>query len=187
MPYGKSVTCALFAVAALLVPTLPVSAAEFDINASVARVLELTNMERQRAGVPPLTLSSELSSAAQGYSQVLAESGCFAHTCGPVPRFTDRIDLAGYTGFTAVAENIAAGFATPESVVDGWMGSEGHRANLLSPKYSEIGIGVATGAGPYGTFWTQDFGSRHFAPPSPAPEPAAAAPDPAPDDAPDGD
>jgi uncharacterized protein YkwD len=187
MPYGKSVTCALFAAAALLVPTLPVSAAEFDINASVARVLELTNLERQNAGVPPLTLSSELTAAAQGYSQVLAESGCFAHTCGPVPRFTDRIGLAGYTGFAAVAENIAAGFPTPESVVDGWMGSEGHRANLLSPKYSEIGIGVATGAGPYGTFWTQDFGSRRFAPPPPASEPAAAPPDPASDDVPEGD
>jgi uncharacterized protein YkwD len=187
MPYGKSVACALFAAAAVLVPTLPVSAAEYDINASVARVLELTNVERQKAGVPPLTLSSELTAAAQGYSQVLAESGCFAHTCGAVPKFTDRIDLAGYAGFTAIAENIGAGFPTPESVMAGWMGSEGHRANLLSPKYTEIGIGVATGAGPYGFFWTQDFGSRRFAPPPPAPEPAAAAPDPAPDDAPEGD
>jgi uncharacterized protein YkwD len=187
MPYGMSVVCALFAAAGLLVSTLPVSAAEYDINVAVARVLELTNMERQKAGVPPLTLSRELTSAAQGYSQVLAESGCFAHTCGPVPRFTHRIDLAGYTGFMAVAENIGAGYTTPESVMDGWMGSEGHRANLLSPKYTEVGIGVATGGGPYGIFWTQDFGSRLVAPPPPAPEPAAAPPDPAPDDVPEGD
>ncbi len=53
------------------------------------------------------------------------------------------------------------------------MNSAGHRANLLSPSYSEIGIGVATGGGQYGIFWTQDFGNRHFAAPPRAPEPAA--------------
>lgn len=169
----KSITPVLLAAAALLIPTLPVSAAEYDVKASVSRVLELTNMERQRAGVAPLTLSSELTAAAQSYSQVLAETGCFAHTCGPVPNFTDRIGQAGYVDLTAAAENIGAGYPTPESVVDGWMNSAGHRANLLSPSYSEIGIGVATGGGQYGIFWTQDFGNRHFAAPPRAPEPAA--------------
>jgi len=71
----KSITPALLAAAALLIPTLPVSAAEYDVKASVSRVLELTNMERQRAGVPPLTLSNELTVAAQSLSPVLAETG----------------------------------------------------------------------------------------------------------------
>jgi len=163
------IASALLAAGALLVPALPVSAAEFDINASASRVLELTNMERAKAGVPPLKLSGELTAAAQDYSNVLVQTGCFAHTCGAVENFADRIGLAGYSGMTAAAENIAEGYPTPEAVVDGWMNSAGHRDNLLSPTYTEIGIGVAAG-GPYGIAWTQDFGSRHFA------SPAAAAP-----------
>ena len=145
-----------------IIGTLPsgAAAAEYDMNASIVRVLELTNMERQRAGLAPLTLSSELTAAAQNYSQVLAETGCFRHDCGTVPNFTDRISLAGYTNMSAAGENIAAGYPTPESVVEGWMNSAGHRANLLSPNYVEIGIGVASGSNTYGIFWTQDFGSR---------------------------
>ena len=63
------------------------------------------------------------------------------------------------------------------------MNSAGHRANLLSPNYTEIGIGVATGGGQFGIFWTQDFGARRFA----APPPAAPEPEIAPEDAPDGE
>ncbi len=148
-----------------------VAAAGPETDAAVARVLELTNVERERVGVPPLALSTELTSAAQSYSVVLATSGCFAHTCGPVPDMAERVGEAGYQGWTAIAENIAAGYPTPEAVVAGWMSSPGHRANLLSPNYAEIGIGLATGGGRYGTFWTQDFGTRRFIPTPPAPAP----------------
>jgi uncharacterized protein YkwD len=138
-----------------------VASAETDNSSLVARVLELTNFERQKVGAPPLAVSNELSSAAQAYSVVLATSGCFAHTCGPVPDMAERLAQAGYQGWTALAENIAAGYPTPEAVIDGWMSSPGHRANLLSANYSEIGIGIAASGGGYGTFWTQDFGARH--------------------------
>jgi uncharacterized protein YkwD len=153
----------LVAASAVLVGSLPASAADVD-DASVMRVLELTNIERTKVGLPPLTVSIELTAAAQSYSVVLAESGCFAHTCGRVPDFVDRLDQAGYTDLMTAGENIAAGYRTPEAVVEGWMNSAGHRANMLSPKYSEIGIGVATGGGRYGIFWTQDFGTRRFSP-----------------------
>lgn len=125
-----------------------------------ARVLDLTNGERQQAGLETLVLSSELTDAAQKYSQVLATSGCFEHTCGLVPNFVDRVGQSGYAGWTALAENIAAGYPTPETVVAGWMSSPGHRANILSPKYTEMGIGVVSGTGYLGTYWTQEFGSR---------------------------
>jgi uncharacterized protein YkwD len=159
-----------FVLLLLLVrPPLAASAAP-DMNASLTRVLELTNIERSKVGAPPLKLSTELNSAAQAYSQVLASSDCFAHTCGPVPEMADRMGQAGYQNWTALGENIAAGYSTPEAVVAGWMGSPGHRDNLLSPSFSEIGLGLALGGG-YGTFWTQDFGTRPTVAAAPAPEP----------------
>ena len=136
------------------------AAAPLDDGGYVARVLDLTNAERQKAGLPPLSLNPQLGTAAQNYSQVLASTGCFEHTCGPVPDFAERDAQAGYSGWTAVGENIAAGYQTPESVVSGWMDSPGHRANILSPKYTEIGIGLVSGGGKFGTYWTQEFGAR---------------------------
>src|SRR5690242_11532934 len=82
------------------------AAGTMDPPAFAARVLELTNAERQKFGLQPLTLSPQLDAAAQGYSQVLATSGCFDHTCGPVPSFSDRLGQAGYGGWSAVGENI---------------------------------------------------------------------------------
>src|SRR5262245_831653 len=120
----------------LLVSAAPgLASAQVDRDAGIVRVLELTNVERKKVGAAPLALSPELNGAAQSYSDVLASTGCFAHTCGPVPDVADRIDQSGYAGWVAIAENIAVGYPTPEAVVAGWMGSEGHRENMLSPLY----------------------------------------------------
>jgi uncharacterized protein YkwD len=131
-----------------------------DQSAFTARVLELTNAERANAGLAPLSISGELQDAAAGYSQVLASTGCFAHTCGPMPDLAERDNQSGYSGWTALGENIAAGYPTPEAVVAGWMASPGHRANILSPNFTEIGIGVTSGTGTYGVYWAEEFGSR---------------------------
>src|SRR5579871_4126821 len=126
----------------------------------VSRVLDLTNAERTKVGAPPLTLSLELTVSAQSYSEVLASGDCFEHTCGPMPDFADRDTAAGYLGWTAIGENLAGGFSTPESVVAGWMASPGHRANILSVSFSEMGVGVASGSSRFGMCWTEEFGSR---------------------------
>ena len=149
-----------------------VLAAPQDQPVVVSRVLDLTNIERQKAGLGPLALSTQLNDAAQGYSQVLASGACFEHTCGPVPRFENRVGQAGYNGWNALGENIAAGYPTPEAVVAGWMSSPGHRANMLSPNFTEMGIGLVSG-GKYGAYWTQEFGRRpgvpvDVVPPAPA-------------------
>jgi len=151
--------CCLVAVVAIL--PVNVAAAAPDEQASfTAKVLDLTNAERKSAGLAPLSLSRELADAAQNYSQVLASSDCFAHTCGPVPDFADRDDQAGYNDWKLIGENIAAGYPSPDEVVAQWMASPGHRANILSPNFTEIGIGVANGRGRFGTYWTQEFGAR---------------------------
>jgi uncharacterized protein YkwD len=142
-----------------LVPAAPAAAGQPEPG-YVGRVLELTNAARLEAGLPPLAISDELENAAQSYSQVLASSGCFGHTCGAVPNFIDRDALSGYTGWVALGENVAAGYATPESVVAGWLASPAHRANILSPDFSEIGIGMATPQTRSGPYWAEEFGSR---------------------------
>ena len=125
---------------------------------SPGRVLDLTNAERTRAGLQPLTSNPQLQEVAQSYSEVLASSGCFAHTCGTVHDLADRDREAGYSGWTSLGENIASGYPTPEAVVAGWMASPVHRANVLSPDYTELGIGL-TSIG--STYWTQEFGARN--------------------------
>ena len=174
------VTC--LAVSLLLPQSvLTAAAAQPDMSAFTARVLELTNAERQKAGLAPLSPNAQLTNAAQTYSQVLATSGCFQHTCGPVPNFAERDGQAGYMDWTSIGENIAAGYPTPEAVVAGWMASPGHRANILSPNFTEIGVGLVSSGGKYGTYWAQEFGSRpgavlNFAPLPIAPDPATVPP-----------
>src|SRR5215471_14058568 len=129
------------------------SAAPADQAANVGRVLDLTNAERSNAGLAPLVLSLKLQAAAQAYSQVLASGACFAHTCGPMPSFADRDAAAGYGDWTAIGENLAGGYSTPEAVMAGWMGSPGHRENILSTSFTEVGIGVTTGGGQYRVYW----------------------------------
>src|SRR5438270_12125154 len=85
------------------------AAAPQDDAGFTARVLDLTNAERQKAGLPPLALNSQLGNAAHTYSQVLAGTGCFAHTCGPVADFAERDAQAGYTGRSPMRGRVAAG------------------------------------------------------------------------------
>lgn len=126
----------------------------------VGRVVELTNAERAKAGLAPLAEHAALSSAAQTYSEVLASSDCFAHTCGPVPNLVARGEQAGYIGWLFLGENIAGGQRSPEQVVAEWMASPDHRENILNPAFTEIGVGLATGTGRYGVYWAQAFGTR---------------------------
>ena len=140
-----------------LLPGSTAVAVEPDSSGFAARVLDLTNAERSRVGLQPLTSNPQLQEAAQSYSEVLASSGCFAHACGTVPDLADRDQHWGYSGWTSLGENIATGYTTPESVVAGWMASPTHRANVLSPDYTEIGVGLTSVDRMY---WTQEFGAR---------------------------
>ncbi|MBV9168977.1 MAG: CAP domain-containing protein [Chloroflexi bacterium] len=148
-------------VAAALVFAVPTSAAAAPDRAVYeASVIALINQQRATAGVAALSEAQELDTAAERYASVLASGTCFEHTCGPVPQLSDRVDQAGYSGWQAVGENIAAGFQTPEAVVAGWMASPGHRANILSTDYSEVGAGFTSSGGKFGMYWAAEFGTR---------------------------
>lgn len=128
----------------------------------INQVLQLTNNERSRAGLQPLRLNAALSRAAQRHSESMAYHDFFDHK-GPDGNPFSRIQEAGYQ-YSAAAENIAAGQATPADVMRSWMNSAGHRANILNPGYINIGIGYEflatdTGRVNYRYYWTQTFGA----------------------------
>ncbi|MFF6781092.1 CAP domain-containing protein [Streptomyces sp. NPDC012510] len=119
-----------------------------------ARVLALVNAERQKAGCAPVTENAKLTKAAQNHSQDMADHQNMSHTGSDGSDMSDRLARVGYR-FRSAGENVAAGYGTPESVMDGWMNSPGHRANILNCGFKEIGIGLAQP----GNYWTQNFGT----------------------------
>ncbi|MEV0642745.1 CAP domain-containing protein [Streptomyces sp. NPDC050619] len=120
-------------------------------------VVDLTNRERARAGLRPLATDPPLSAAAQAYSADMAARAFYSHTSPEGTQPWDRAAAAGSTR-RSIGENIACGQRSPAEVVDGWMNSPGHRANILKPDFTHIGVGFA-GGGPAGTYWTQLFGA----------------------------
>ncbi|GLY19351.1 CAP domain-containing protein [Kineosporia rhizophila] len=118
------------------------------------QVLKLTNEERKSAGCNTmLKLNSKLNAAAQGHSDDMATQKYFDHTGKDGRSPFDRMSDAGYK-FGAAAENIAQGYGSASAVVEGWMNSSGHKANILNCTYTEMGLGYASN----GNYWTQVFG-----------------------------
>lgn len=111
----------------------------------------LVNRERTQRGLPPLRLNDQLSAASLEHSRDMVQVGYFEHTSADGRSVGDRLRAIGYSrGFSASAgENIAYGVgakSTPASIVKAWMNSPGHRADILRPAFTEIGIGIALGA-----------------------------------------
>ncbi|HUN78959.1 MAG TPA: CAP domain-containing protein [Solirubrobacteraceae bacterium] len=135
-------------------------------------VLCLIDRERAAAGESPLRPDAKLQRAAQGHSEEMVAQDYFAHVAPDGSTPTDRMRAAGYipnsrVGYE-VGENIAWGtlwLATPQAIVNAWMASPGHRANILDAGYRDTGIGVAPHAptslaeGQAGAIYTQDFGT----------------------------
>jgi uncharacterized protein YkwD len=129
----------------------------FQITQVEGQILELTNRERQRVGLPPLWPNPRLFAAARAHSVNMARHRRMDHTLDGVSPFR-RIADAGYP-IGIAGENVAVGYNTLVDLMDAWMKSAGHRQNILSPDYAEIGIGWA--AGPSGEFYyTQEFGRQ---------------------------
>jgi uncharacterized protein YkwD len=121
------------------------------------QVTVLVNRERATAGCDPVRTDERLRSAARGHSQDMATNDYFSHTAPDGDTFVDRAAAAGYPRDQAGGENIAMGYGTPADVMDGWMDSEGHRANILNCDFKAIGVGLARDSD--GTpYWTQVFG-----------------------------
>ncbi|MGF1339409.1 CAP domain-containing protein [Streptomyces flavovirens] len=119
-----------------------------------AAVLSLVNQERAKVGCSPVTAAASLTALAQDFSEDMAARDFFGHTDPDGATPWDRADAAGVSGLGG--ENIARGQADAQAVMDAWMASDGHRANILNCDYTTLGVGVHFGPG--GPWWTQDFG-----------------------------
>jgi uncharacterized YkwD family protein/spore coat assembly protein SafA len=126
-----------------------------DVKALERQVAELVNKQRAGAGLAPLKENWELCRVARMKSQDMIDKKYFAHQS---PTYGSPFNMMESFGvkFSAGGENIAYGQKTPQEVMSAWMNSAGHRANILSGVYNQIGVGVAKAAN--GTFyWTQMF------------------------------
>ncbi len=130
----------------------------------------LVNQERTKRGFRPLDASSQLDAAARAHSTDMERQNYFSHTSKNGDSFVTRIRRTGYLDASrswSVGENIGWGsgsYAKPSSMVQRWMNSSGHRANILKSSFRDIGVGVARGVpvsgGGDGVTFTTDFGRR---------------------------
>ena len=123
-------------------------------------VIDLVNAEREAQGLHPLAYDYSLAAAARDHSEDMGVQDYFSHTSLDGRTVGDRITDAGYS-YNTYGENIAAGQPTPEAVINSWMSSSGHRANILNPNFCDIGVGyVYVADSTYRHYWTQDFGRK---------------------------
>lgn len=124
-------------------------------NSDYQKVLELVNKARKEEGANPLILNNELVIASFNHSEDMLNQDYFSHSGKNGSSFSERARNANYDG-SPMGENIAKGQRSPESVVNTWLTSSGHRRNMLNPKATEMGIGRST----EGNYWTQIMGRR---------------------------
>ncbi|WP_406062581.1 CAP domain-containing protein [Streptomyces sp. NBC_01077] len=122
--------------------------------AAEAEVVRLVNAERAKVGCSPVSADARLAALAGAFSSDMAARGFFDHTdpSGATP--WARAEKAGISGLGG--ENIARGQADAAAVMESWMNSDGHRANILNCDFTTLGVGVHFAGG--GPWWTQDFG-----------------------------
>jgi uncharacterized YkwD family protein len=122
------------------------------LSAYEQKVVDLTNQERAKNGLPALKVDLTLSKMAREKSRDMSANGYFSHTS---PTYGSPFDMMKKYGisYRYAGENIAMGQRTPEEVVKAWMNSEGHRKNILSANFNYIGVGYVS----QGHYWTQEF------------------------------
>ncbi len=129
-------------------------------SAYANEVLRLVNIERANVGVAPLVLDEALCNAANMRAIEMGCTGVFGHKRPNDNSCFEVYDICNVEWQSACGENIAGGQATPEEVMKSWLGSAGHKANILSPEYTKMGLGYSNsgcGAGSYSHYWAQEF------------------------------
>jgi uncharacterized YkwD family protein len=131
-------------------PTTPQTTS--TLSAYEQKVVDLTNQERAKNGLPALKVDLTLSKMAREKSRDMSANDYFSHTS---PTYGSPFDMMKKYGisYRYAGENIAMGQRTPEEVVKAWMNSEGHRKNILSSNFNYIGVGFVS----EGNYWTQEF------------------------------
>lgn len=129
-----------------------------DVSNFAQQVVDLVNQQRAANGLAPLTMTTDLTNVAQMKANDMLTNKYFDHTSPDLGSPFDLMKAQG-VNYSYAGENIAMGQATPQEVMTDWMNSPGHRANILDPNYTQIGIGVANSYQGYGYIWVQEFDS----------------------------
>ncbi|WP_391209239.1 CAP domain-containing protein [Psychrobacillus sp. L4] len=132
--------------------TPPSNNQEVKVPASVQEVVDLTNKERAKEGLKALQIDVKLTQSAQAKSQDMKNKNYFDHTSPTYGSPFDQMKSLGIT-YKSAGENIAMGQRSAAEVVDAWMKSPGHRANIMNPAFTHIGVGLSDS----GFYWTQQF------------------------------
>jgi len=165
------VMVAILFVTSLLIGTIHQTHPEVlgvSVNMSVDDLLLLTNVQRQQNNLPPLQMNGQLAAAAQGKAANMFAENYWAHNSPSGKTPWDFIHGAGYN-YVYAGENLARGFSNAQDTINAWMASPGHRANVLSPNYSDVGFAIAQGnltGDPNTVLVVEEFGSQSFARPS---------------------
>ncbi len=122
---------------------------------------DLINAYRRKNGAGKLTLQNQLGAAAEHHSQDMANKNYFSHKLSNGDSPEENIERFGYTNWSSIGENIAAGQETAKAVMKAWKPSREHDRNMRNKNFTEIGIGRAYNKrSKYGWYWTTTFGSR---------------------------
>jgi uncharacterized protein YkwD len=121
------------------------------------QILTLVNHERIAHQLSPLVLQTQLSASAQRYADLMQTNHFFSHVSPSGQTFQQRDEIAGYTQWSWIGENIAYGQPSSVAVMDAFMMSPMHKANILDVHATELGVGYAAGTTPY---WVQEFGTQ---------------------------
>ena len=144
--------------------------AEVGMDDTEQRILDLINDERARNGLGPLVATQTLDAAADWMAQDIATMAQLSHTDTLGRGLRDRLNAFDYPSNSAIRENIAAGYSGADTVVQGWIDSPGHHANILATDIQAIGIALYRDpTSNYVNFWVTDFGSIIDTPPPVAP------------------
>ncbi|WP_107942787.1 MULTISPECIES: CAP domain-containing protein [Metasolibacillus] len=130
----------------------PSTSTSQTVSAFEQEVVKLTNVERVNAGLKPFEMDEKLMAAAREKSQDMQSNKYFSHTSPTLGSPFERMKALGIT-YKSAGENIAQGQRTPQEVVQAWMDSPGHRANILNAQFTHIGVGYVEN----GNYWTQQF------------------------------
>ena len=159
-PYCVLILCVLSLPGRLQAQEAPPASAAAE--RMTREVVALTNAERAAVGLPPLKLQGNLQVSARWLAQDMAEKNYFSHMDKQGRDIDPRLPACGYRRYHGLGENIAAGQKSPAEAVAEWMKSPGHRENILSRDFNEIGVGYSfSEASEHQSYWVQDFGSRY--------------------------
>jgi len=133
-------------------PVKPAPTQDASVSAVEKAVFDLTNVERQKAGLPAFQMDSKLAESARAKSADMATKNYFSHTSPTYGSPFDQMKSLGIA-YKSAAENIAMGQRSATEVMDAWMKSPGHKANIMNPSFTHIGVGLSDSD----FYWTQQF------------------------------